>query len=70
MHDFASEQGQIAKSATENVILRHFKRGNAFLYLKESTVHGWVKMYEDRVPAGGLMSAARKAKGQAIASRQ
>ena len=62
MHDFASE-GQIAKSATENVSLRHFKRGNVFLYLKESTVRGWVKVYEDRVPAGGSVSAARKAKG-------
>ena len=51
-------KAKIAKYAVENgvsVSLRH-KRGNAFLYLKESTLRGWVKVYKDRLPTGGSVS--------------
>ena len=62
-------KAKIAKNAAENGVsasLKLCKRGNAFLYLKESTVCGWVKVYEDGLPSGGSVSAARKAKGRPL----
>ena len=46
-HDLPENKAKIAQYAAENgvsVSLRQFKRGNAFHDLKESTVHGWVKV--------------------------
>lgn len=50
------DKAKIAKYAAENGVsasLRHFKRGNAFPDLKESTVRGWAKAYKDGLSTGG-----------------
>ena len=54
-YDFFSPENKskVAKYAAENGVtasLHHFKQTDKFNYLKESTVHGWVKHVSNYVP--------------------